>query len=153
MRGCSNLGTAGRSSKLQSKRLMLKRWLLHTLAVIGASAIAQAFGLGFVAHYDGIGQILVLMIGVAVLGFLNATLGLILKLFTFPLIILTIGLFALVVNAIVLMIAGSLNLGFSFTDGGTSRFITALVVSIIIAILNSILSGILGDGNRDREDK
>lgn len=128
---------------------MLKRWLLHTLAVIGASAIAQALGLGFHARYENAGQILVLLIGVAVLGFLNATLGLILKFLSFPIILLSLGLFSLVINAIVLMIAGSLNLGFSFTKGGTDQFITALVVSVIIAILNSILNGILGDKDKD----
>jgi putative membrane protein len=131
---------------------MLKRWLLHTLAVIGASAIAQAFGLGFKAHYDGVGQILVLMIGVAILGFLNATLGTILKLFTLPVVILSLGLFALVINAVVLLIAGSLEIGFTFVEGSTSKFWTAFLVSIIIAILNGILNGILGD-DKDREDR
>lgn len=129
---------------------MLKRWLLHTLAVIGASAIAQAIGLGFKAHYDGVGEILVLMIGVAVLGFLNATLGTILKIFTFPVILLTIGIFSLVINAIVLLVAGSLDIGFSFAGAG-SKFWTAFVVSIIIAILNGLLNGMLGD--KDREDR
>lgn len=128
---------------------MLKRWLLHTLAVIGASAIAQALGLGFHARYENAGQILVLLIGVAVLGFLNATLGLILKFLSFPIVLLSLGLFSLVINAIILMIAGSLNLGFSFTKGGTDQFIAAFVVSIIIAVLNSILNGILGDKDKD----
>ncbi len=128
---------------------MLIRWLLHTLAVIGASAIAQALGLGFQARYETAGQVIILLIGVAVLGFLNATLGLILKLVSFPLIILSLGLFSIVINAIVLMIAGSFKLGFSFTKGGTDQFIAAIVVSIIIAILNSILNGILGDKDKD----
>ena len=131
---------------------MLKRWLLHTLAVIGASAIAQALGLGFKAHYDGLSEILVLLIGVAVLGFLNAVLGTILKILSLPIIFLTLGLFALVINAIILLIAGSLNLGFSFSEGGMAKFISAVVVSVIIAILNGILSGILGD-SKEREDR
>jgi putative membrane protein len=131
---------------------MLKRWLLHTLAVIGASAIAQALGLGFEARYDGLGEIVVLMVGVGVLGFLNAILGTILKILSFPLILLTLGLFSLVINAIILLIAGSLNLGFTFTEGGSSKFIAALVVSIIIAILNSILNSLLEDG-KEKEDR
>jgi putative membrane protein len=130
---------------------MLKRWLLHTLAIIGASAIAHALGLGFQAKYNGIGEFLILMIGAAVLGFLNATLGTILKLLTFPVVLLTIGLFSIVINAIVLMIAGSLELGFKFTNQGVDKLITAIVVSVIIAILNGILNGILGD--KDREDR
>lgn len=129
---------------------MLKRWLLHTLAVIGASAIAQAFGLGFKANYDSLGEILLLLVGVAILGFLNSTLGLILKILTLPVIFITIGLFALVINAAVLMLAGSLRLGFHFT--GDSNFFTAIIVSVIIAILNGILNAMLGDGDR-KEDR
>jgi len=131
---------------------MLKRWFLHTLAVIGASAIAQVLGLGFKANYSSAGEILVLLVGVAVLGFLNATLRPLLLLLSIPVLFLTLGAFALVINALVLMLAGSLGLGFHFTNEGFARFLTALVVGIIIAILNGIL-GSMFKGDEDDEDR
>ena len=47
------------------------------------------------------------MLGVAILALLNATLGKILKLLTLPLNCLTLGLFSLVINAIIFMIVAS----------------------------------------------
>jgi len=126
---------------------LLLRWLLLALAVIGASLVCRALGLGFQAVTEGTG-FLVLMIGAAFLGFLNATLRPILKLLTLPLSCLTLGLFSLVVNAVVLWIAASARLGFEITDSGERGFLTALVASIVISIINGAL-GILIPEDKD----
>jgi len=89
------------------------------------------------------------MIGVAILAFLNATLGKILKVLTLPLSCLTLGLFSLVVNAAVLMIAASLKLGFEITDNGARAFIAALIASVIIAFINGVLGVFLPDDDKD----
>ncbi|MEQ1820897.1 MAG: phage holin family protein [Fimbriimonadaceae bacterium] len=132
---------------------MLKRWLIHTFAVIGAAILANLFGLGFAVHLTSLTDFIVLMFGVAVLGFLNSTIGPILKFLSFPVILITLGLFALVINALVLMLAGSLQWGFHFTQEGFPKFVTALIVSVFIAILNGMISGLFGgDSKRARED-
>ncbi|MBS1818861.1 MAG: phage holin family protein [Acidobacteria bacterium] len=79
-------------------------------------------------------------IGVALIfGIINATLRPLMKLLTCPLILLTLGLFALIVNGLMLWltssIATSLGIGFH-VDGFWPAFWGALVVSIVSAILS-----------------
>jgi len=128
---------------------LLLRWILLAFSVYAASLLAQALGLGFKADVSNAGSIVQLMIGVAVLSFLNATLGRILRFLTLPLSCITLGLFSLVVNAIVLMIAASLKLGFTITGDGPSAFIAAFVASVLISFINGVLGVFLPD---DRDD-
>ena len=79
-------------------------------------------------------------LGVAlVFGVINATLRPVTKVLTFPLILLTLGLFALVVNGLMLWITSSLSasLGLGFhVSGFWAAFFGALVVSIVSALLS-----------------
>jgi putative membrane protein len=79
-------------------------------------------------------------IGVAlVFGVINATLRPLTKVLTFPLIIVTLGVFALVVNGLMLWLTSSLSasLGLGFhVSGFWPAFWGALVVSIVSAFLN-----------------
>src|SRR6267143_466342 len=68
-----------------------------------------------------------------VLGLVNATVGLVLKILTFPLIILTFGLFSFVVNAIVILLVAALVPGVSING-----FWPALIAAIVISALNMI---------------
>jgi putative membrane protein len=77
--------------------------------------------------------------GVALIfGAVNAVLGLIAKILTFPLIIITLGLFILVVNGLMLWltsaISGALGLGFR-VEGFWAAFWGALVVSVVSTVL------------------
>jgi putative membrane protein len=74
-----------------------------------------------------------------VFGVINATLRPITKVLTFPLIIVTLGLFALVVNGLMLWLTSSLSaaLGLGFhVSGFWAAFFGALVVSIVSSILS-----------------
>jgi putative membrane protein len=74
-----------------------------------------------------------------VFGVINATLRPLTKILTFPLIILTLGLFALIVNGLMLWLTSSLSaaLGFGFhVSGFWAAFFGALVVSIVSALLS-----------------
>ncbi len=62
------------------------------------------------------------LIAAAVIGLINATLGLLLKILTFPLTILTLGLFWFVINAIMLELAAALVRGFYVRN-----FVAALI--------------------------
>jgi putative membrane protein len=74
-----------------------------------------------------------------VVGVLNASVRPLLMLFTFPLLILTLGLFTFVINAFVLMLASwvssVLNLGFHVAGFGPA-FLGALVVSVVSFMLS-----------------
>ena len=124
---------------------LLLRWILLAVSVYAASLITRALGLGFSASANDAGSAFNLMLGVAVLAFLNVTLGKILKVLTLPLSCITLGLFSLVVNAAVLMTAASLGLGFKITDDGARGFGAAFVASILISLINGALGVFIPD--------
>lgn len=127
---------------------LLLRWILLAASVLIASLVSHALHLGFVADTSAVGFAKIL-VGVVVLGFLNATLGRILKILTLPLSCLTLGLFSLVVNAAVLMVAASLNLGFHIEGTGFEAFLAALVASVLISLINGVLGVFLPDNKDD----
>jgi len=90
-------------------------------------------------------------LGVAlVFGVVNATLGPVAKILTFPLIILTLGVFALVINGLMLWLTSSLSevLGLGFhVRGFWAAFFGALVVSIV----STVLSFAIRDAARDHD--
>ena len=90
-------------------------------------------------------------LGVAlVFGVVNATLGPVAKILTFPLIILTLGVFALVINGLMLWLTSSLSevLGLGFhVRGFWAAFFGALVVSIV----STVLSVAIRDAARDHD--
>lgn len=126
------------------KRLGL-RWILLAVSVFAASILCEALGLGFKVNANDFGHILILMVGVALLAFLNATLGKFLKFITLPLSCITLGIFSLVVNAAVLYFAASFNLGFSIKNSGVSGFLAAFVASLLISLINGVLGVFLPD--------
>lgn len=84
----------------------------------------------------GVGPFLVVAL---LFGVINATLRPLMKILTFPLILLTLGIFALVVNGLMLWLLSSLSssLGLGFhVSGFWSAFFGALVVSIVSALLS-----------------
>ncbi len=128
---------------------LLLRWILLAVSVLAASAVTKALGLGFEADVSSVSSFLKLILGVLVLSFLNATLGKILKLLTLPLSCITLGLFSLVVNAIVLWVAASLDLGFSIKEDGIRGFLAAFVASLLISFINGVLGVFLPDDKDD----
>ncbi len=74
------------------------------------------------------------LIASLIIGLLNATVGLVLKILTFPLTILTFGLFLFVVNALMLLLASNLVSGFT-----VSGFWVALLGAIVLALVQMVL--------------
>jgi putative membrane protein len=72
-----------------------------------------------------------------VIGLVNATIGFFLKILTLPLTVLTLGLFWLVINALMLQLAAYLVPGF-YVAGFWSAFFGAIVLSIVSMILRSL---------------
>lgn len=81
-----------------------------------------------------------------VMGIVNALIRPVLLLLSLPINILTLGLFTLVVNAVVLMIVASLTK--LDVNGFGGAFIGAIVLAIISWVLDSVVSALKLDGNR-----
>jgi len=98
----------------------LIRWLCTTLAVAVA---VQLTGV----HADGWGPLVFMAL---VLGVINAILRPVLLLLSIPFIVITLGFFILVVNALLFWFASELVPGFR-VDGFWSAFFASIIVSIV----------------------
>jgi putative membrane protein len=126
-------------------RLILK-WVFFTVALIVAAKVTGMFMRGFdVIEIKTFMDALTVLLGAAVLALINATLGRVIKFLTIPLNCLTLGLFSLVVNAAMLMLAGSLKIGFVVDD-----FLAALVGSLVLAVVYGLLGILIPD--EDKKD-
>ena len=80
--------------------------------------VLSAIVLMIVAHFVPgfhVANIQAALIAALVIGLLNATLGFFLKIITFPITILTLGLFLLVINAMMILLASHIVTGFHVT--------------------------------------
>lgn len=107
------------------------RWLITTVAVM----IAPAFISGI--RYDTLGA---LMGAALLLGILNAFVRPVLLILSVPLILVTLGLFILVINVLMLRVVPSIVIGFHVDSFG-SAFWGALLISIISWILSAFFKG------------
>ena len=73
------------------------------------------------------------LIAALVIGLLNATVGLLLKIITFPLTILTLGIFLLVINGIMILVAANFVPGFR-----VSGFAPAFWGAVVLALLGMV---------------
>jgi putative membrane protein len=82
-----------------------------------------------------------------VFGFVNALIRPFLKLVSCPLILLTLGLFTLILNALMLMLTAWLGrgLGIDFVVGG---FVPAFVGALLITVVSTLLSWIMVEGDK-----
>ena len=114
------------------------RFLIRLL--INAAALWVAVRIVPGLHYTGdFGPLLVVAL---IFGLLNAFIRPALKLLTLPIIFLTLGLFALLINAFMLWLTGRLagSFGIPFqVDGCLAAIFGSIVVSIVSAILSMVL--------------
>jgi putative membrane protein len=78
------------------------------------------------------------LVAALVLGIVNAIVRPILVLLTLPVVILTLGLFTLVINAITFYLVGHLGIGLEVSGFGTA-FLGALILSIVSYLLSSLV--------------
>ncbi len=115
---------------------LLVRILVNAAALWVAARLVPGIEAG------GLGSILAIAV---VFGVLNALIKPFLKLVSCPIILLTLGLFTLVLNAVMLMLTAwfGAKLGIDFrVDGFVAAFLGALLVSIV----STVLSWLLPDG-------
>jgi putative membrane protein len=112
-------------------KFLLVRWAIVAVAIAIAAAIMPSVDVdgGFFG-----------LIGVALLfGLVNALIGPVLKLLSLPLTVVTLGLFSLVVNGVLLAItagiADNLDVG-----GFLSVIVAALLISVLAAVMSLVVS-------------
>jgi putative membrane protein len=105
--------------------ILLVHWLVSALILLLVAHIVPGFQLA------GFGAALLASI---VIGLVNGTLGLFLKIVTFPVTILTFGLFFFVINALMLKMAAAVVPGFHVVG-----FAPAFLAAIVLAVLNAIV--------------
>lgn len=110
------------------------RLLLHVLINAAALWVAASFVPGI--HAGGAGSILAVAV---VFGLVNALVRPLLKLLSCPILLLTLGLFIFIINALMLMLTAWVGkqFGIAFAvDGFVPALLGALVVSIVSTVLN-----------------
>jgi putative membrane protein len=106
----------------------LGNWAINTLAVVVAAMILHSH-----IHYQNLGS---LVIAAFLLGILNAFVRPILMLLALPFLIVTLGLFMWVINALLLYLVGLLLAPSFQVDSFLFAFLGALIISIVSTVLN-----------------
>ena len=115
----------------------LNPMLLHIIVSWFVSALALWIVARIIPGIElrGFGDALIATVIIAIV---NGTIGPILRFLTFPLTVLTLGLFLLVVNAFLLKLASLFTPGFKVRG-----FLSAILGSLVLTILAAILRGLV----------
>jgi putative membrane protein len=105
-------------------------WLISAASLIIAAYLIPGI------EIRGLGTALIAPI---VIGLVNATLGFILKILTLPLTFLTLGLFWLIINALMLQLAAAIVPGF-YVSGFWPAFFGAIILSLVSMVLRSLVA-------------
>jgi putative membrane protein len=108
-------------------KLFLQRWLINTVAVLVAANVLPGI------HYENAAGLLVASLA---LGVMNALLRPLLLLLSLPLVVFTLGLFTLVINALLLMFVGQLVRPFH-VENFWAAFWGGLIISLVSLVLNT----------------
>ena len=111
---------------------LLVQWLLSAVALLVVSELVPGFTV------QGLGPALAAAL---VIGLLNATLGLLLKIVTFPISILTLGLFLLVINGMMILLASSVVRGFH-VQGLGAAFWGAVVLALLGMVIRAVTKSV-----------
>jgi putative membrane protein len=115
---------------------LLLTWVLSAIAVWIVAQIVPGFSVR--------GPVAALIAALAI-GFINATIGLVLKIVTFPLTLITLGLFWFVINALMLELASALVPGFHVRGFGA-----AFIGAILLSLVNMLLRWLVLPRNENR---
>ena len=110
---------------------LLVQWLLYAVALLVVSNLVPGF------YVEGLGPALVAAL---VIGLLNATVGFFLKIITFPISILTLGLFLLVINGLMILVASNIVRGFH-VRGFVPAFWGAVVLALLGMLIRMVTKG------------
>jgi len=125
-------------------RKLLLRWIINGAALYVAARLVDGI------TFEGGWQTIVIV--ALIFGLVNALIRPLLKLFTLPIMLLTLGLFTLVINALMLLlasaVAGWLGIGFNVSD-----FVSAFFGGLVISVVSFVLSLLLIDDDKKKRDR
>ena len=110
---------------------ILVHWFLSAIAVWLVSQIVPGISVASLGSA---------LIAAVVIGLVNATLGLVLKLVTFPFTVMTLGLVWLIINGLMLLVAAQIVPGFV-----VSGFLAAFFGAIVLSLVNMVLKALFLD--------
>ena len=119
-------------SHLYRTMKILIRLIVSAIAVLVTDLLLPGVMIGDMTNTQGL---LTALLVAAVLGLLNALLKPILVLLTFPVTLVTLGLFLLVINAVIVLIADRLIDGFAVRN-----FWWALGFSLVLSLVQGVLN-------------
>ena len=108
---------------------LLLHWLLSAIALLIVSRIIPGFQ---------VSGLVPALIASLIIGLLNATVGLFLKVVTFPLSIITLGIFLLVINALMILLASAVVPGFR-VHGFAPAFWGAIVLALLGMLIRAVM--------------
>jgi putative membrane protein len=114
---------------------LLVNWLLSAVSLMVVAHVIRGFE---------VTSLKTALVAALVIGLVNATLGLFLKILTFPITLLTLGIFWIVINALMLKLAASLVSGFTIQG-----FLPAFFGAIVLSLVNVFLKAITGRYSAD----
>jgi len=125
---------------------LIVRWVITALALFAAAWLVP----GIRVESDGW---VVYAVMAAILGLLNAIVRPLLALMTCPLILLTLGIFVLVINGFTLWLSSQIaqswfNVGY-YVDGFGVAFLGGLIVSVV----SVVLSALVREDSQERKDR
>ena len=110
---------------------LLLQWLLSAIALLVVSHLVPGFQ---------VNGLLPALIAAVVIGLLNATIGLFLKIITIPFSIVTLGIFLLVINGAMILLASAVVPGFHVSGLGP-----AFWGAVVLALLGMLIRAIVKD--------
>jgi len=113
---------------------LLLHWLFSAISLLIVSHLIPGF---YVRDFVSA------LIAALVIGLVNATLGLVLKILTLPLIVLTLGIFWWVINALMLLFVSNFVPGFAVRG-----FWPAFWGAVVLSLLNMVLRALARDVER-----
>ncbi|MBI4175011.1 phage holin family protein [Candidatus Berkelbacteria bacterium] len=115
---------------------VLLRWLFNTLALLVIANVIPGF------YFDSFYSAL---IAALILGFVNATLRWVLLLLTLPLNLVTLGFFTFVINALMILLVGTIVKGFTVVG-----FWPAFWAAILLWLISFVTNWLLESGEEHR---
>ena len=123
---------------------LILRLVINAVALLAAAYIVPGIGVT--------NNVASLALVALIFGVVNALIRPIVKALTCPVYVLTLGLFAFIVNALLLLLVASIadqyvgEGALNIAGTGIDRFVTALMGSVIISVVSTILSLFVKDG-------
>ena len=118
----------------------MRALVLRSLAVLVAVLIASRFALVEFTNSGDWLTIIVFAVGVALI---NALIGPVLKIVSFPVTVLTLGLWILVLNGLLFWLGTALLPGVELAESGRPTLLSAMLVALIISVVSFAVNRIV----------